>query len=64
MHQYYMDSHLSVELKAVRQKQPPEVFYKNTALKNLQYSKKKPMSDSLFKKVAGPQARNFIKKRL
>ena len=64
MHQYYMDSHLSVELKAVLQKQPPEVFYKNTALKNLQYSKKKSMSDSLFKKVAGPQARNFIKKRL
>ena len=42
-----------------KQKQPPEVFYKNSNI-----HKKISMLEFLFNKVTGLQACNFIKKRL
>ena len=46
------------------QKQPPEVFFRKDVLKNFAYFTGKQLRWSLFNKVAGPQACNFIKKRL
>ena len=45
------------------QKQPPEVFFTKDALKNSAYFTGRQLCWSLFNKVAGPQACNFIKKR-
>ena len=46
-------------------KQLPEVFYKKALLKNFPiFTGKTPALESLFNKVAGVQACNFIKKRL
>ena len=47
----------------VFQKQPPEVFNKKGALKILQYPQETPVLESVFKKVAGLKAWNFIKNR-
>ena len=46
------------------QKQPPEVFFRKDVLKNFAYFTGKQLRWSLFNKVAGPQACNFIKKRI
>ena len=46
------------------QKQPPEVFYKKAALKFCNILRKKTVLESLFNKITGLQASNFIKKRL
>ena len=46
------------------QKQPPEVLYKKALLKIFAIFTGKPLLNSLFDKVAGLQACNFIKKRL
>ena len=46
------------------QKQPPEVFFRKDVLKNFAYFTEKQLRWSLFNKVAGPQACNFIKKRI
>ena len=52
------------------QKQPPEVFYKNSSPEKFRnISRKTPVSESLFNKVAGHKVAglkvcNFLKKRL
>ena len=46
------------------QKQPPEVFYKKAVLKFCNILRKKTVLESLFNKITGLQASNFIKKRL
>ena len=46
------------------QKQPPEVFFRKDVLKNFAYFTGKQLRWGLFNKVAGPQACNFIKKRI
>ena len=46
------------------QKQPLEVFFRKDVLKNFAYFTGKQLRWSLFNKVAGPQACNFIKKRI
>ena len=57
---------IKITLPTKAQKLPPEVLYEKTVLKILQYSQLciTPLLESLFNKVTGLQACNFIKRRL
>ena len=48
----------------ILQKQPSEVFRIKTVLEHFAIFRTTPVSNSLFNKVAGLKACNFIKKRL
>ena len=52
-------------MERIFQKQPPELSHKKAVLKNFTiFTRKHMLFESLFNKVVGLQACNFIKKRL